>query len=467
MKAENTLWMGDIEPLMTESTIINSFQYFNFYPEAVKLIKDKINKKNKEYCFVTFKTIQEAKNALINLNGIKLPLANINFKLNWAESQKLPSKTKTIYVGNLNSKIGDNELFKLFNQKYKSVHSANVINDNGKSKGYGFVVFKNEEDYIRSLKEMNGYNFYGHNIRVREKKLKDEEHKNKNNKNNNNMNHFEENSNNQKNKNHFYKLNNERNNNNLLSNIKNNNDKNIPFNIINNINYINNNIQINKLNNNNNNLNLNSNFLKDLIQENTFLNNNNISNNINSTNNIMNLISKDNIIINNNENIPNDTILNNIVNNNNYNQLALINNLLSKINSSIPNNQNNKTLIYENNKKDNNNFLINLYNNISNINNESKLNININKNENHNYTINNLNLKIDKEKTNKNNNNINKPKNNKNKKLRKNQYKLEILDNIDEATLAKKIHESILRTFEYHKKLSIDNGLKFKSKQLI
>ena len=53
----------------------------------------------------------------------------------------------------------------------------------------------------------------------------------------------------------------------------------------------------------------------------------------------------------------------------------------------------------------------------------------------------------------------------KNKNATKNKCKLEILDNIDETTLCKKIHESILRTFEYHKKLLQSNGVKFKSKK--
>ena len=55
---------------------------------------------------------------------------------------------------------------------------------------------------------------------------------------------------------------------------------------------------------------------------------------------------------------------------------------------------------------------------------------------------------------------------NKNNNRNKNEYKLEILDNIDETTLYKKIHESILRTFEYQKKmLNSNNTVKFKSKK--
>ena len=35
MSAENTLWMGDIEPTMNESIILDSFKYFNIIPTNV------------------------------------------------------------------------------------------------------------------------------------------------------------------------------------------------------------------------------------------------------------------------------------------------------------------------------------------------------------------------------------------------------------------------------------------------
>ena len=149
MSDENTLWMGDIDQGMTESIIMNSFQYFNIYPLNVKFIKDKTKNINKAYCFVKFKNIQDVNKALY-LNGIKMPMTNTNFKLNWADYQTITMKT--VYVGNLNLKVGDNELYNLFSNKYKSVHHASVITENGVSKGYGFVIFKDEEDYIRSLK---------------------------------------------------------------------------------------------------------------------------------------------------------------------------------------------------------------------------------------------------------------------------------------------------------------------------
>jgi hypothetical protein len=47
---------------------------------------------------------------------------------------------------------------------------------------------------------------------------------------------------------------------------------------------------------------------------------------------------------------------------------------------------------------------------------------------------------------------------------KKKKLKLEVLEIIDEITLYKKIHESILRTFSYTKMLLSKNGINFKCK---
>ena len=489
MNDENTLWMGDIEPWMNETLIINSFKYFNIFPINVKLIKDKKKNLNKTYCFVIFKNREDANNALMNLNGNKLPSTNICFKLNWADYQT--TSTKTAYVGNLNLNINDIELYKLFSAKYKSVHHANVITENGISKGYGFVTFKNEEDYLKSLKEMNGFNFHGNNIKVREKRKKDDD-SNYNNGNNINNNSLILN----KNKNNFYDFNKGKMNIGFLNNSNDNNINNVininnvPFIYPNNLNNSNNNTLIkdsekryNDVRNNNINNIHNNIFNNNLNHQINFLNNNNINNSLfNDINRINNSIDNKNNIINfntiQNINIINGNEINNKINSYNNNSQS-IEYLLNKINS----NRNNNAFIYENNKTNNqqniskiNNIRYRKDNNISQNDNKNnfrsnELNNNMNNNRNNNTSIN-VNLKkeqINKIKSTSNMNYVYKKNINANHMINnnndnKNSYKLEILENIDEITLCKKIHESIKRTFEYHKKMFMSNGIKFKSK---
>ena len=62
-------------------------------------------------------------------------------------------------------------------KKYQSVLHATIIRENIGKKNYGFVYNKNEEEYQKCLKEMNGIRFYNSNINVKERKKKNLEEK--------------------------------------------------------------------------------------------------------------------------------------------------------------------------------------------------------------------------------------------------------------------------------------------------
>lgn len=62
-----------------------------------------------------------------------------------------------IFCGDLGNETTDDMLVKAFS-KYPSFQKAKVIKDKKtqKCKGYGFVSFKDPDDYMKAMKEMNG-----------------------------------------------------------------------------------------------------------------------------------------------------------------------------------------------------------------------------------------------------------------------------------------------------------------------
>ena len=62
-----------------------------------------------------------------------------------------------IFCGNLGPEVTDSVLLNAF-KRYTSIQKSRVIRDGHtqKSKGYGFVSFRNPKDFLRALKEMNG-----------------------------------------------------------------------------------------------------------------------------------------------------------------------------------------------------------------------------------------------------------------------------------------------------------------------
>jgi cold-inducible RNA-binding protein len=73
----------------------------------------------------------------------------------------------TLYVGNISYSMKEEELKKAFGQ-FGEVASVKIIIDKrtGKSKGYGFVEMGSEEAADEALKNMNGKELAGRNVKV-------------------------------------------------------------------------------------------------------------------------------------------------------------------------------------------------------------------------------------------------------------------------------------------------------------
>ena len=79
-----------------------------------------------------------------------------------------------VYVGNLPFKI-DNETFKGLFSSYGEIEEAMIISDkfSGRSKGFGFITFKNDADAQKAIAEMNGKETEGRELKVNEAKPMD------------------------------------------------------------------------------------------------------------------------------------------------------------------------------------------------------------------------------------------------------------------------------------------------------
>ncbi|MBI4067718.1 RNA-binding protein [Candidatus Gottesmanbacteria bacterium] len=76
---------------------------------------------------------------------------------------------KNLFVGSLPYSVTEDTLGQLFAQ-HGQVQSVNVIKDKytGASRGFGFVEMVTEEDAKVVIEKLNGFNFEGRNIVVKE-----------------------------------------------------------------------------------------------------------------------------------------------------------------------------------------------------------------------------------------------------------------------------------------------------------
>ena len=80
-----------------------------------------------------------------------------------------------IYVGNLSFSITSDKLKEMFSE-FGEITEATVISDkfSGRSKGFGFVSFANEEDAKKAIDAMNEKEVDGRAIKVNEARAKEE-----------------------------------------------------------------------------------------------------------------------------------------------------------------------------------------------------------------------------------------------------------------------------------------------------
>src|SRR5712692_11740092 len=82
---------------------------------------------------------------------------------------------KKLYVGNLGYGVSDSDLSKLF-EAHGTVESAQVImdRDTGRSKGFGFVEMKTEQEAQAAIAALNGKDTDGRALTVNEAKPRPE-----------------------------------------------------------------------------------------------------------------------------------------------------------------------------------------------------------------------------------------------------------------------------------------------------
>lgn len=85
---------------------------------------------------------------------------------------------KKLFVGNINWKATKEDLEELFG-KIGEVEEAILIKDEtGRSKGFGFVSYANDDDAARAISELSGYEIDGRALFVNEARPQEKRERN-------------------------------------------------------------------------------------------------------------------------------------------------------------------------------------------------------------------------------------------------------------------------------------------------
>lgn len=148
-----SVYVGNIHPKVTEALLAEVFTTIG--PLAgCKLIR----KEKSSYGFVDYIDHRAAAAAIVTLNGRQIFTQPI--KVNWAYASGQREDTTghfNVFVGDLGADVTDATLFTFFSI-YPSCSDARVMWDQrtGRSRGFGFVSFRNQQDAEKAITEMTG-----------------------------------------------------------------------------------------------------------------------------------------------------------------------------------------------------------------------------------------------------------------------------------------------------------------------
>ncbi|KAH3975265.1 hypothetical protein HBI56_084330 [Parastagonospora nodorum] len=157
---KRALYVGGLDPRVTEDVLRQIFETTG-HVQSVKIIPDKtVNSKGFNYGFVEYDDPGAAERGMATLNGRRIH--NNEIRVNWAYQSNNTAKEDTsnhfhIFVGDLSNEVNDEVLLQAFST-FGPVSEARVMWDmkTGRSRGYGFVAFRDRADAERALSSMDG-----------------------------------------------------------------------------------------------------------------------------------------------------------------------------------------------------------------------------------------------------------------------------------------------------------------------
>jgi len=177
-----SLYVGELDPSVTEAML---FEMFNMIgPVAsIRVCRDAVTRRSLGYAYVNFHNIVDGERALESLNYTLIK--GKPCRIMW--SQRDPSLRKTgsgnVFIKNLDVSIDNKALHDTFSAFGHILSCKIALDENGNSKGYGFVHYETEEAADNAIKHVNGMLlndkkvFVGHHVPKKERQAKIEQYR--------------------------------------------------------------------------------------------------------------------------------------------------------------------------------------------------------------------------------------------------------------------------------------------------
>lgn len=175
------LYVGNLPYTMTSKELTDIFSEVGKVA-SVEIVYDRVTDRSRGFAFVTMQTVDEAKQAIMTLNGAQVGgrSVRVNFPEvpRGGEREVMGPKIRSsyrgfiespykIYAGNLSWKLTSQGLKDAFDNQ-PGILSAKVIyeRDSGRSRGFGFITFASMSEAQNALDAMNEVELEGRPLRL-------------------------------------------------------------------------------------------------------------------------------------------------------------------------------------------------------------------------------------------------------------------------------------------------------------
>jgi len=149
-----SLYVGDLLGSVSEANLFEIFSNVG-HIASIRVCRDHLTKRSLGYAYVNFLQAKDAERVLDTLNNTIIK--GKPCRIMWC--QRDPSVRKSglgnIFIKNLDLSIGHKELYDTFSDFGNILSCKVALDENGHSKGFGFVHFENQESANRAIELVN------------------------------------------------------------------------------------------------------------------------------------------------------------------------------------------------------------------------------------------------------------------------------------------------------------------------